>query len=217
MRTISGISCDSRGCVLHLQGRERDRTVPTDCQRREADFDEEKNAARDSRSAECAIVVGLMVRPKRAEGSEIAGRSKLVKTFWARIPVQQVNRRNIMIRGLKPEAKIVERERRRTPRYPFIASAELIEEKADVRIASRVSELSLHGCYLDMMNPFPTGTMVLVKIAAGDAFFEAKSKIIYSQPNMGAGVRFLHVESNSQAALDRWLDGAEKDHQRQSG
>ena len=86
-----------------------------------------------------------------------------------------------------------------------------------MRIASRVSELSLHGCYLDMMNPFPTGTMVLVKITAGDAFFEAKSEIIYSQPNMGAGVRFLHVESNSQAALDRWLDGAEKDHQRQSG
>ena len=48
-----------------------------------------------------------------------------------------------------------------------------------MRIASRVSELSLHGCYLDMMNPFPTGTMVLVKIAAGDSFFEAKSKIVY--------------------------------------
>src|SRR6266478_1688110 len=217
MRTISGISCDSRGCVLHLQGRERDRTVPTDCQRREADFDEEKNAARDSRSAECAIVVGLMVRPKRAERSEIARRSKLVKAFWARIPVQQANRRNIMIRGLKPEAKIVERERRRTPRYPFIASAELIEEKADVRIASRVSELSLHGCYLDMMNPFPTGTMVLVKIAAGDAFFQAKAKIVYSQPNMGAGVGFLEVAPPSQQALERWLDGAEKDHQRQSG
>jgi len=62
-----------------------------------------------------------------------------------------------------------------------------------VRIASRVSELSLHGCYLDMMNPFPMGTMVLVKIAAGDAFFEARSKIIYSQPNMGAGVGFLQI------------------------
>jgi len=24
-----------------------------------------------------------------------------------------------------------------------------------VRIVSRVSELSLNGCYLDMMNPFP--------------------------------------------------------------
>jgi hypothetical protein len=86
-----------------------------------------------------------------------------------------------------------------------------------VRIASRVSELSLHGCYLDMMNPFPTGTLVLVKVAAGESFFEAKSKIIYSQPNMGAGVAFLQVAPESQAALERWLDGAEKDHQRQSG
>ena len=115
------------------------------------------------------------------------------------------------------EAAILYLEKRRSPRYSFIASAELIEEKADVRIASRVSELSLHGCYLDMMNPFPTGTMVLVKIAAGDAFFEAQSKVIYSQPNMGAGVAFLQIAPDSQAALERWLDGAEKDHQRQSG
>ena len=93
----------------------------------------------------------------------------------------------------------------------------MIDERADVRIASRVSELSLHGCYLDMMNPFPKGTLVLVKIAAGDAFFEAKSKIIYSQPNMGAGVVFLQIEPNSQAALEGWLDGAEKDNQRQAG
>jgi len=115
------------------------------------------------------------------------------------------------------EAAILYLEKRRSPRYSFIASAELIEEKADVRIASRVSELSLHGCYLDMMNPFPTGTMVLVKITAGDAFFEAKSEIIYSQPNMGAGVRFLQVESKSQAVLERWLDGAEKDQQKLTG
>jgi hypothetical protein len=115
-----------------------------------------------------------------------------------------------------PEAAIEYPEKRRSPRYSFIATAELIEEKADVRIASRVSELSLHGCYLDMMNPFPTGTMVLVKITAGDAFFEAKSKVIYSQPNMGAGVGFLQIAPGSQEVLERWLDGAEKEHQRQA-
>lgn len=106
-------------------------------------------------------------------------------------------------------------EKRRCPRYSFIASAELIEEKADVRIASRVSELSLHGCYLDMMNPFPTGTMVLVKISAGEAFFEAKSKIIYAQQNMGAGVGFLQVDQASQVVLERWLDEAAQEQKRQ--
>ena len=85
-----------------------------------------------------------------------------------------------------------------------------------MRIASRVSELSRFGCYLDMMNPFPTGTMVLVKISAGDAFFEAKGKIVYSQPNMGAGVGFLEVAPPSQEVLERWLDGAEKEQQEQS-
>jgi hypothetical protein len=122
-----------------------------------------------------------------------------------------------MVRGSSPEADIAYQEKRRSPRYSFIASAELIEERADVRIASRVSELSLHGCYLDMMNPFPTGTMVLVKISAGDAFFEAKAKIVYSQPNMGAGVGFLDVAPESQTVLARWLDGAEKEQQRISG
>ena len=123
----------------------------------------------------------------------------------------------MVIRGIPPEEDTVERERRRSPRYTFIASAELIEERSDVRIATRVSELSLHGCYLDMMNPFPVGTMVLVKISAGEGFFESKAKIIYSQPNMGAGVVFLEVGAEYLPSLERWLDEAERDHQRQSG
>jgi hypothetical protein len=108
-------------------------------------------------------------------------------------------------------------ERRRTPRYTFIASAELIEETSDVRIATRVSELSLYGCYLDMMNPFPVGTLVLVKISAGDAFFQAKSKIVYAQPNMGAGVVFLETEAEYQPVLERWLDEASKGNQTRVG
>ena len=123
----------------------------------------------------------------------------------------------MVIRGISPEANIVYEEKRRGPRYTFIASAELIEERADVRIASRVSELSLHGCYLDMMNPFPKETMVLVKIAAGDAFFEAKAKVIYSQPNMGAGLGFLQIAPDSQAVLERWLDEADREQKRLAG
>jgi PilZ domain len=109
------------------------------------------------------------------------------------------------------------REQRRTPRYTFIASAELIEQKTDVRIATRVSELSLHGCYLDMMNPFPQETLVLVKIFAGEDFFHAKAKIIYVQPNLGCGVVFLEVEPQPLAVLGRWLEAARNDGQKRSG
>jgi len=110
-----------------------------------------------------------------------------------------------------PEEDVEYKERRRGPRYPFIASAELIEQKADVRIASRVSELSMNGCYLDMMNPFPQGTLVLVKISAGEDFFQCKGKIVYSQMNMGAGVGFLEIDKAAQTVLERWMDDAKKE------
>ena len=102
----------------------------------------------------------------------------------------------------------MERERRRTPRYIFIASAELYEEQSDVRVASRVSELSLHGCYLDMMNPFPPGTIILLKVFAGDLTFQSKARVIYATQNMGAGVAFLDVEEKYKYILQRWMEQA---------
>lgn len=105
----------------------------------------------------------------------------------------------------------MERERRRTPRYIFFAAAELLEEKSEVRVASRLSELSSHGCYLDMMNPFPADTAIRLKIwTAENTVFETKASIIYSQPNMGAGVRFVDVDDKNLAVLQQWLDEAAK-------
>ena len=92
----------------------------------------------------------------------------------------------------------MDRERRRTPRYIFIASAELYEEQSEVRVASRVSELSLNGCYLDMMNPFPTGTIILLKIFAGDMTFQSKARVVYLNPQQRAGVNIIVVKPKKQ-------------------
>lgn len=104
----------------------------------------------------------------------------------------------------------MERERRRTPRYVFIASAELYEQQSEVRVASRVSELSLHGCYLDMMNPFPTGSILLVKITSNDLTFQSKAKVVYAQNNMGAGVTFQDVDPKNEYILKCWIEELEK-------
>ena len=77
-----------------------------------------------------------------------------------------------------------------------------------MRVVSRVSELSLYGCYLDMMNPFPAGTMVNLRIVAGEESFETHAKIIYSTPNIGAGVVFLEVDPKHQPVLRHWLEAA---------
>lgn len=97
----------------------------------------------------------------------------------------------------------------------MFAAAELLDEKSDVRVASRVSELSLYGCYLDMMNPFPVDTPILLKIWTEEtSVFHAKAKIIYVQPNIGAGVQFGDVEPKSLALLQQWLLEAAKETER---
>jgi hypothetical protein len=107
-----------------------------------------------------------------------------------------------------------EEQRRRNPRYSFIASAELLEPQTDMRIATRVSELSIHGCYLDMLNPFPVDTIALVKISTEHATFQSKARVIYAHPNFGAGVTFLDTDPKYVEVLKGWISEAEKDPER---
>ena len=102
------------------------------------------------------------------------------------------------------------KERRRTVRYPFVASAELIDEKSQTHLSTRVAELSLYGCYFDMVNPFPPETEILVKIVRGLVFFEARAIVLYSQPNLGMGVGFRKVHPYFLNILHDWLREAEK-------
>lgn len=96
-------------------------------------------------------------------------------------------------------------ERRRTPRYPFIATAEVIEASSQASTSTKVSELSLHGCYLDMPNALPKDTQIKIKIYSEGKFFESGGVIIYSQPNVGVGVTFREIRPQFLSVLKQWL------------
>ena len=99
----------------------------------------------------------------------------------------------------------MEQERRRTPRFPFIASGEVLDENSGSRLSIRVSDLSLHGCYLDTINPFPHGTPVQVKIFTDTHRFEAPATVVYSHTHLGMGVTFREVAPNHLGVLQSWL------------
>lgn len=107
-----------------------------------------------------------------------------------------------------------EGQRRRNPRYAFIANAELFEPVTEMRIATRVSELSVQGCYLDMLNPFPEDTIALVKISAGDKVFETKVRVVYAHSNLGVGLVFLDPDAKNVEVLKYWIEEARKDPER---
>jgi len=101
-------------------------------------------------------------------------------------------------------------ERRRAPRYPFIAAAEVIDQASRASASARVTDLSLFGCYIDMVNPPRQGVQVVVKIHSEGKFFEAPGTVAYSQPNLGMGVNFHDVPHEFRIVLKEWLLTAAK-------
>lgn len=94
---------------------------------------------------------------------------------------------------------------RRAKRFPFIASAEVLAETAGSHMTARISDLSVLGCYVDTINPLPSGTPVLIKILNNTQQFEAPATVVYSHTHLGMGLAFGEVQPNSQSVLRNWL------------
>ena len=99
----------------------------------------------------------------------------------------------------------MDQDRRRSPRYPLIADAEVTEIATDTKLSAKTSDLSAGGCFLDMLNPSPEGTEIVVRISHGDATFAARGKVVFVFPNMGMGVMFTNVPASQQTILEKWL------------
>jgi hypothetical protein len=103
----------------------------------------------------------------------------------------------------------VQVERRRSPRYSFSASAEVVDEKENVRTSSQVCDLSLQGCYLEMQNPFPQGTTATVEIYTEEDFLEAHATVAYREPGHGMGLKFDGIQPHFVNVLKKWLTRSE--------
>jgi hypothetical protein len=97
-------------------------------------------------------------------------------------------------------------ERRRSPRYPFFASAELTELTYGTRLETATSDLGSKGCYLDTTNPLPQGTIVSIQITYQGQVFAARGVVAHSHPNMGMGVTFIALETGCASLLEAWLN-----------
>jgi len=98
-----------------------------------------------------------------------------------------------------------DRARRAVKRCSFVASAEVLDLGTDTKLAVRVSELGLGGCYVDTLNPFPEGTQVRLKIVRDDGTFEAKTRVVYSQSSFGMGLAFVEMSPEHKALLQKWI------------
>jgi PilZ domain len=96
-------------------------------------------------------------------------------------------------------------ERRHAPRYPFFALAEIVDENENARTSSRVSDLSLHGCYVEMKDPLPEGTNVMIEISTETESLETHAIVAHIEPKRGMGITFGEMPKSLENVLNRWV------------
>jgi len=102
-------------------------------------------------------------------------------------------------------------DRRQAPRYALTLVAEVAEPLTSTALNARSSDVSRTGCYIDTLNPMPTGTQVTIQLRSGDEIFETAARVVYVCPGLGMGVHWGANPAEKQlATLDRWLQKAVK-------
>lgn len=92
-------------------------------------------------------------------------------------------------------------ERRRTPRFKCEGSAEFRVGGTDVRTWGTFTDLSVHGCYIEMTATFPVGAMVDLVLGLNGFRVSVKGEVRVSYPFLGIGVAFREVSPENEREL----------------
>lgn len=93
----------------------------------------------------------------------------------------------------------------RAVRYPFVASAELVNFQSSAELRAETADLSVFGCHVSSANLWPIGTKIRIRIVHNGARFAAFARIAHARPDLGMGIVFTKVEPLDQVVLDAWL------------
>ena len=73
------------------------------------------------------------------------------------------------------------------------------------RLKVRIADISMEGCYMDTMNPFPVDTLVRVTINRNGAQFISAGAVRNSQHGMGMGIVFAELGGLERVLLSQWI------------
>jgi len=89
-------------------------------------------------------------------------------------------------------------ERRKHPRLKVSAPVEIHPEGSTAPLHCATSDLSLGGCYIESMYPFPAGTCIELKLEAGDTLLIVEAMKTLNQipaPKSGTVVQILFEDA----------------------
>ncbi len=97
------------------------------------------------------------------------------------------------------------KERRQSPRLRCSGSVEFRAEGSDVHMWGTLTDISLHGCYLEMSNTYPVDTKVDLVLKSCGLRIQTPGKVRASYPALGMGICFTGIDPQQQLQLKRLL------------
>ncbi len=94
-----------------------------------------------------------------------------------------------------------QKERRRSIRFACSGSVELRAEDNRVQVWGTLSDISLHGCYVEMSATLPVNTKVNLAVDSLGIRFQAPAKVVTSHLQVGMGMCYADIDPEQQSQL----------------
>jgi Tfp pilus assembly protein PilZ len=95
---------------------------------------------------------------------------------------------------------------RQSPRVRCSGSVEFRVQGNNATLWGTVTDISLHGCYLDTKNTFSIGTDIFLVLKSFGIRIQSTGTVRTSYPSSGMGVAFTDIEPGQQQHLKQLID-----------
>jgi hypothetical protein len=107
-----------------------------------------------------------------------------------------------------PPSSPQENERRQNTRFKVNVPFELYLEGSETPFRGATADLSLRGCYIETIFPFPKGTVVELKLSLTSTLL-VSGTVVTSDPQVGNGIQFTKMLAEDSAQLSAFLEEKE--------
>ena len=97
------------------------------------------------------------------------------------------------------------KERRQSPRLRCSGSVEFLTAGTTARMWGTLTDISLHGCYVEMSHTFPVDTNVNLVLQSCGLRIQAAGTVRAAYPALGMGIRFAELARDEQRYLEQLL------------
>ena len=97
-------------------------------------------------------------------------------------------------------------DRRSDARFRCSGEVDAVDPKTDTKVRGMLSDISLGGCYVDMVAPLASDIPVRVLITAAGARIETPAIVRASHPSMGMGLEFTEMSPENRERLQALVD-----------